>query len=133
MDKKSSVYDYTEPNPKQVTNDTPLAPWEEVSFYMLDSTNRGEVPQFPGMLPNGGMYRGPSCTNRAHIPKPVVHTGTYFTYNLLDSANPPCEAKRQFVGTHRPGNNYPAMPEVYWFKSNNSCKGPYELKVTKKI
>ena len=135
MENKSSVYQYNEPEAKVVssTKDIPLAPWEEVSFYMLDSTKKGQVPQFPTMLPNGGMYGGKPCYNKAHIPKPVVHTETYFTYKLLNSANPPPEAKKHFVGTHRYGNNYTAMPEVYWFQSESECKGPYELKVIKRV
>ena len=80
-------------------------------------------------MPNGGMYRGEPCTNRAHIPTPVVHTGTYFHQVLLSSANPPPGAQEQYVGTNRTGNNYAVMPGVNWY--NPEMTGPYEMKTTK--
>ena len=108
--------------------DYAVDPIHELEFYKNPSVMNGDVKPFPGMLPNGGMYRGEAC-DRAHIPKPVVHTGTYFHQVLLKSANPPPGAQEQYIGTNRTGNNYVVMPGVNWY--NPEMTGPYEMKTTK--
>ena len=49
--------------------------------------------------------------------------------NNLASANPPPGAIDQYIGTNRPGNNYTAMPTLYWYKTKG--KGPHNFKVTR--
>ena len=109
--------------------DYPVDPIHELEYYNHPNVKAGKVNPFPAMIPNGGMYRGEPCTNRAHIPTPVVHTGTYFHQVLLSSANPPPGAQEQYVGTNRTGNNYAVMPGVNWY--NPEMTGPYEMKTTK--
>ena len=85
----------------------------------------------PPRPPNGGLYGGPDC-ERPWMPIDVTPTATNYIANNLKSANPPPGAVEQYVGTNRPGNNYTAMPEAYWY--NNTSKlnhGPFNLKVTK--
>jgi hypothetical protein len=51
--------------------------------------------------------------------------------NNLRSANPPPMATEQYPGTNRLGNNYIAMPGVYWYSDTHPVnKGPYTMKVT---
>ena len=107
----------------------PVDPIHELEYYKNPNVSTGKVNPFPAMLPNGGMYRGEPCGDRAHIPKPVVHTGTYFHQVLLKSANPPPGAQEQYIGTNRSGNNYVVMPGIQWY--NPEMTGPYEMKTTK--
>lgn len=77
---------------------------------------------------NGGLYGGKHA-DRAHIPKPVYPTSTYFTSVLLESANPPPGAIEQTIGLNRPGNNYVAAPASHWYQNapvDNS--GPFRVK-----
>jgi len=76
---------------------------------------------------NGGLYGGPQC-KRSWMPQHVTPTATNLIMNNLASANPPPGAIEQYIGTNRPGNNYTAMPDIYWFKTQG--KGPHNLKVT---
>jgi hypothetical protein len=77
---------------------------------------------------NGGLYGGKPA-DRAHIPKPVYPTSTFFTSVLLPEANPPIGAVEQTIGLNRPGNNYVAAPASYWYQNapveNN---GPFRIK-----
>ena len=114
---------------KPLKGNYPVDPLHDLEYYNNPNVMTGKVQPFPGMMPNGGMYRGESCTHRAHIPTPVVHTGTYFHKVLLSSANPPPGAQEQYIGTNRIGNNYIAMPGVQWY--NPEMTGPFEMKTLK--
>ena len=114
----------------QHRGDYQVDPVSELSYYENPAVKAGNVQPFPGMMPNGGMYSGESCTHRAHIPNPVVHTGTYFHQILLSSAKPPPGAQEQYVGTNRVGNHFGVMPGVNWY--NPEMTGPFEMKVTQK-
>ena len=63
---------------------------------------------------NGGLYGGPQST-RPWANIPVAPTATNLIYYNLRSANPPPGATVQYPGGDRLGNNYTAMPGVYWY------------------
>lgn len=94
----------------------------------VDPRERSSGPneKMPKGQNNGGLYGGPQC-DRPWMPIHVTPTATNYMYNL-QSANPPPGAVEQYVGTNRSGNNYTAMPEVFWHKTKG--KGPYNIKVT---
>ena len=85
----------------------------------------------PKLSVNGGLYSGPQ-SNAIGVPKPVVPTTTYFMQELLKKMDPPPPqgAAEQYSNYNRPGNNFVAMPNVYWY--NPQDKGPYRIKVIDK-
>ena len=63
----------------------------------------------------------------------VTPTATNMINNNLLSADPPPGATEQYPGTNRLGNNYIAMPGVYWYSDTHQInKGPYSIKVTQR-
>ena len=63
----------------------------------------------------------------------LTPTATNMIHNNLRSANPPPGATEQYPGTNRLGNNYVAMPGVYWYADTHPVnKGPFEMKVTER-
>lgn len=95
----------------------------------IDPAERSSNPdsKMPQRPPNGGLYGGPQ-QDRPWMPIDVTPTATNLIVNNLKSANPPPGAVEQYVGTNRLGNNYTAMPDVYWHTNVN--RGPYNLKTT---
>lgn len=93
--------------------------------------NNNPNTAMPANPVNGGIYGGPS-SNKPWMPIAITPTATnYIQHNLL-SANPPPGATKQYIGTNRLGNNYTAMPEVYWYNDvHPQNTGPFNLKVTK--
>lgn len=86
--------------------------------------------RIPTPVPNGGLYNAPQATG-PYASIPVAPTGTNMTYYNLRSANPPPGAITQFQGTNRLGNNYTAMPGVYWLNdSQNDHQHKYRIHVT---
>ena len=83
--------------------------------------------QAPSPTHNAGLYSGPAF-NGPWGNIPVVPTTANLINNNLRSANPPPGATTQYPGTNRLGNNYIAMPGVYWYTSKEKC--PYKIKVT---
>ena len=84
--------------------------------------------QIPKPTHNAGLYSGPAF-NGPWGNIPIIPTTTNLIHYNLRSANPPPGAITQYPGTNRLGNNYIAMPGVYWYTSNKKC--PYKIKVTK--
>tara|TARA_Y100001970_G_C14072036_1_gene769982 strand:+ start:455 stop:856 length:402 start_codon:yes stop_codon:yes gene_type:complete len=76
---------------------------------------------------NAGLYSGEAFKGPwGNIP--VVPTTTNLIHHNLKSANPPPGATTQYPGTNRSGNNYIAMPGVYWHTSKDKCS--YKVKRT---
>lgn len=89
-----------------------------------DSPNTS-MPPSPA---NAGLYSGPQ-SNKPWASIHVTPTSTNFIYNNLRSANPPPGAIQQAVGTDRMGNNYVAMPDVYWYNPDDpELHGKYKIK-----
>ena len=66
--------------------------------------------------------------SRAHIPKPVYPSSTFFTSVLLEEANPPVFIE-QTIGLNRPGNNYVAAPASHWYQNAPIENfGPFRIK-----
>jgi len=104
----------------------PVEKKSDVPFVMRGDSFDSRVNK---MLPNGGLYTGP-VIQRAMIPEPIYPTSTYFSTELLQSANPPPGAMEQAIGTNRPGNNYTAAPHVKWYSDTTEVNsGPFNLKV----
>ena len=76
---------------------------------------------------NGGLYGGEQ-KDRPWMPQHIVPTATNLMLNNLKSANPPPGAIEQYIGTNRQGNNYSAMPNIYWYYTED--EGPHHIKVT---
>ena len=109
--------------------DYPVDLRTNIPYHLRDSSPHSSMPPPP---PNGGLYAGPD-QNKPWLPIKVTPTATNLINRNLLSANPPPGATEQYVGTNRLGNNYVAMPGVYWFNNTNEVnKGPFHLKVTKK-
>ena len=92
-----------------------------------EKRSSGPTESVPPPPPNGGLYGGPDC-QRPWLPIKITPTATNLIMNNLLSANPPPGAIEQYIGTNRTGNNYTAMPEIYWYSEPDS--GPHNLKVT---
>ena len=91
--------------------------------------------QAPPQLKNGGIYGGPE-NNAPWMPSKAPATTTYFMQKLLLSANPPPNANTQYPGGgNRLGNNYTAMPGIYWYNSysNPNNKNVHNFKVFKPV
>ena len=113
-----------------VDNDYPVDVESDIEPSLRWSNSTTSAP--PAQK-NGGLYGGPE--NRAPwMPIPVVPTSTYFMTTLLDSANPPPNAKYHYPSENRPGNNYSASPNIYWFNSSYDPqkKNQYNIKIIKK-
>lgn len=88
----------------------------------------GPNTKMPNSPINGGLYSGPQST-KPWASIPVTPTATNLIYNNLRSANPPPGAIQQAVGTDRMGNNYVAMPEVYWYNPEHpDLHGKFKMK-----
>jgi len=86
----------------------------------------------PPPVPNGGLFSGPQAMGE-YSSIHVTPTATNMIHNNLRSANPPPGATEQYPGTNRLGNNYVAMPGVYWYADTHPVnKGPFEMKVTER-
>ena len=84
----------------------------------------------PEPVPNGGLFGGPQAMGE-YASIHVTPTAANMINNNLRSANPPPGATEQYPGTNRSGNNYQAMPGVYWYSDTHPVnRGPYSIKVT---
>ena len=92
----------------------------------LRNTLRTAMPPAPN---HGGLFSGPPSNNPWNSIS-VTPTMTNYVQNNLRSANPPPGATQQYVGTSRLGNNYVAMPGVYWHNPANHMNGKYAIKTT---
>ena len=97
------------------------------SLVAPEDRSSGHDKQIAPRPANGGLYGGSQC-DRPWMPIDVTPTATNYIMNNLLSANPPPGAIEQYIGTNRPGNNYTAMPNIYWFVKED--QGPYNIKVT---
>lgn len=122
----------------------PYAPY--VSLTQTPSTNKnnnstvvdGQIPpaqrnydansQMPPVPRHGGLFSSPPSNNPWNS-IPVTPTMTNYIQNNLRSANPPPGATEQYVGTNRLGNNYVAMPGVYWYNPPG-MENKYSMMVT---
>ena len=87
----------------------------------------------PHPVPNGGLFGGPQAMGE-YASIHVIPTATNMINNNLRSATPPPGATEQYPGTNRSGNNYQAMPGVYWYSDTHPInKGPYSIKVTDQL
>ena len=78
---------------------------------------------------NGGLYGGPQ-SDKPWANIPVAPTATNLIHYNLRSANPPPEAIVQYPGGDRLGNNYTAMPGVYWYNPDNPIHAnQYKIKI----
>ena len=91
-----------------------------------------EKTKAPDPVPNGGLFGGPQAMG-PYASIYVTPTTTNLINRNLASADPPPGARVQYPGTHRLGNNYIAMPGVYWYNDTHPVnKGPYAIKVVEK-
>lgn len=112
------------PNQKEINYMRNKTDGEKVNIYLRDKNPYTEIPPSP---PNGGLYGGPQSVKPwANIP--VTPTTTNLINNVLKQANPPPGAELHYPGTNRLGNNYQAMPGIYWYnpdgKSHGNIAGP---------
>lgn len=106
----------------------PIEIESSVPLHMRSADINSAIPTSPI---NGGLYGGPQAVG-PYASIPVIPTATNYTFYNLQSANPPPGATVQHIGTNRLGNNYTAMPGVYW--ANNKAKGmdsKFNIKVVK--
>lgn len=99
-----------------------------VPLHMRSSDINSSIPPSPA---NGGLFGGPQAVG-PYASIPVIPTTTNYIHYNLQSANPPPGANVQYPGTNRLGNNYIAMPGVYW--ANIKSKGmdsKFNIKVVK--
>lgn len=96
----------------------------KVNVYLRSKNPYSEIPPSP---PNGGLYGGKQ-SNEPWANIPVAPTTTNLINNVLKEANPPPGAEFHYPGTNRLGNNYQAMPGIYWYnpdgKSHGNIAGP---------
>ena len=98
-----------------------------VPFHLRTSSPNHTLPT---PVPNGGLFGGPQAQGE-YASIYVAPTATNLIHNNLLSANPPPGATEQYIGTNRLGNNYIAMPGVYWYNNTHPINsGPFEIKVT---
>ena len=73
---------------------------------------------------NGGLYTGDAFVENAPWANiPVIPDAGYFTNVLLQSADPPPNATRQYPGVFRPGNSYSPLPGVRSTEYGVHCVG----------
>lgn len=78
---------------------------------------------------NAGLYGGPQST-RPWANIPVAPTATNLIHYNLRSANPPPGAIVHYPGGDRLGNNYTAMPGVYWYNPDHpQYANQYKIKI----
>ena len=78
---------------------------------------------------NAGLYGGPQST-RPWANIAVAPTATNLIHYNLRSANPPPGATVQYPGGDRLGNNYTAMPGVYWYNPDHPIHAnQYKIKI----
>ena len=107
----------------------PVDVQSNVPMHLRSDNKDTAIPPSPV---NGGLYNAPQV-NEPYGSIPVAPTATNYTYYNLRSANPPPGAINQFVGTNRLGNNYTAMPGVYWLNNKNKEQdNKYLIKVVDK-
>jgi hypothetical protein len=71
---------------------------------------------------NGGLYTGqPFAPDAPYANVPVVPDAGYLTHYNLQSAEPPEDARTQYPGWERPGNNHQPVPGVV------KADGPYAI------
>lgn len=71
---------------------------------------------------NGGLYTGePFAKDAPYANIPLVPDAGYMTHYNLKSANPPDDARYQYPGGPRPGNNVQPMPGI------QQAPGPFGL------
>ena len=103
-------------------------PVDKESTVLPELRSKDLNTTIPPPAPNGGLYGGPECL-KPWMPIPVTPTTTNLIQNNLRSANPPPGATEQYIGTTRKGNNYIAMPGVYWYnKASSTNPGPFNIK-----
>lgn len=106
--------------------DYPVDVKSNVPQHLRSENVNSTIPPSPA---NGGLYNAPQATG-PHASIPVAPTVTNYLYYALQSANPPPGARRQFIGTNRLGNNYVAMPGVYWLNNKEKEQdNKYNIKV----
>jgi hypothetical protein len=107
-------------------NDYPVDVKSNIPQHLRGNNKNDQMPQSPA---NGGLYNAPQ-SNGPHASIPVVPTSTNYVHYNLRSANPPPGAINQFIGTNRLGNNYTAMPNVYWLNNKDKeMDNKYNIKV----
>jgi thiol-disulfide isomerase/thioredoxin len=89
----------------------------------------GPYDQAPASPYNGGLYTGPAASG-PHAPIPVTPTAAKYIHENLRSASGTPQSTTQYptAATHRPGNNWSAMPGVYNFA--NQGTGPHRIHCT---
>lgn len=98
---------------------------DRISLHIRDNDPYTAIPP---SAPNGGLYGGPQ-SNRPWASIPVVPTTANMINQNLLSANPPPGANVQYPGSNRLGNNYQAMPGVYWYNPDG-MNGQFAIKGT---
>ena len=89
----------------------------------------GPYDQAPVSPYNGGLYTGPPASG-PHAPIPVTPTATKYIHENLRSASGTPQSTTQYptAATHRPGNNWSAMPKVYNYAKQGT--GPHRIHCT---
>ena len=89
----------------------------------------GPYDQAPASPYNGGLYTGPPASG-PHAPIPVTPTAANYIHENLRSASGTPQSTTQYptAATHRPGNNWSAMPGVYNYAKQGS--GPHRIHCT---
>lgn len=109
--------------------DYPVDVQSSVPLELRSENKDTAIPPSPA---NGGLYNAPQVI-APYGSIPVPPTVTNYIYNNLKSANPPPGAEKQFIGTNRLGNNYVAMPNVYWLNNKEKEQdNKYLIKVVHK-
>ena len=89
----------------------------------------GPYDQAPASPYNGGLYTGPPASG-PHAPIPVTPTAANYIHENLRSASGTPQSTTQYptAATHRPGNNWSAMPGVYNYAKQGT--GPHSIHCT---
>ena len=89
----------------------------------------GPYDQAPSPPSNGGLYTGPPASG-PHASIPVTPTAAKYIHENLRSASGTPMSTTQYptAATHRPGNNWSAMPGVYNFAKQGT--GPHRIHCT---
>ena len=89
----------------------------------------GPYDQAPSPPYNGGLYTGPPASG-PHAPIPVTPTAAKYIHENLRSASGTPQSTTQYptAATHRPGNNWSAMPGVSNFAKQGT--GPHRIHCT---
>lgn len=89
----------------------------------------GPYDQAPASPYNGGLYTGPPASG-PHASIPVTPTAAKYINENLRSASGTPQSTTQYptAATHRPGNNWSAMPGVYNYAKQGT--GPHRIHCT---